>query len=123
MRNLTLFRTTTRLLFCTICLLFLVPSLTSAQSAEEYLKEAYKAPHNSKEQFNLYMKAAELGNHTAQLCIGNHYYFGWVVEKNTAQGCKWYKMAAEGGNTEAMIRLGWCYHIGDGVQKDDSQAE
>ena len=69
------------------------------------------------------MKAAELGNHTAQLYIGDHYYFGWVVEKNRAQGCEWYKKAAEGGNTEAMIRLGWCYQIGDGVQVDDSQAE
>ena len=90
MKNITLFSSATRLLFCAICLALLSPSPTFAQSAEQYLEQAREAPFKSKEQFDLYMKAAELGNAEAQCKIGGCYYLGRGVDEDHNKAFIWY---------------------------------
>lgn len=123
MKNITLFSSATRLLFCAICLALLSPSPASAQSADDYLNQARKAEHLSKEQFDLYMKAAELGNAEAQLMVGKSYIFSWGVAKDYYEAFKWLKKSADQGNAEAIYQVGIAYLSGDGVQKDYKMAE
>lgn len=123
MKNITLFSSATRLLLCAICLALLSPSPTFAQSAEQYLKQAREAPYKSKEQFDLYMKAAELGNAEAQCKIGDCYHFGNGVDKDYNKALIWYKKSVDQGYAEAMYMVGRTYNYGHGVQEDDKMAE
>ena len=124
MKNITLFSSATRLLFCAICLALLSPTTTFAQSAEQYLEQAYEAPPESKERFDLLMKAAELGNAEAQCKIGDCYYFGRGVDEDDNKAFIWYKKSADQGYVEAMYYLGDAYLIGKlGVQEDYKMAE
>lgn len=124
MKNITLFSSTTRLLFCAICLALLSPSPASAQSADDYLNQARKAEHLSKEQFDLYMKAAELGNAEAQLSVGQFYAFSWGgVAKDYYEAFKWFKKSADQGYVDAIYKVGEAYEYGQGVQEDYKMAE
>lgn len=123
MKNITLFSSATRLLFCAICLALLSPSPASAQSADDYLKQANKAEYGSKERSDLYMKAAELGNAEAQCKIGDCYHFGHGVDKDHNKALIWYKKSADQGYAEAIYDLGYCYGYGWGVQNDYKMAE
>ncbi len=123
MKNITLFSSATRLLFCAICLALLSPSPTSAQSADGYLKQAKKAEYKSKEQFDLYMKAAELGNAEAQYEVGYRYEYSHGVANDYYEAFKWYKKSADQGYAEAIFHVGVAYHWGEGVQRDDKMAE
>ena len=124
MKNITLFSSATRLLFCAICLALLSPSPASAQSADDYLKQAWKAEFGSKEQFDLFMKAAEFGNAEAQLMVGLCYDSSdRGVAKDYYEAFKWYKKSADQGNAEAIYRVGAAYEYGRGVQEDYKMAE
>ena len=124
MKNITLFSSATRLLFCAICLALLSPSPASAQSADDYLKQALYAENNSKEEFDLYMKAAELGNAEAQFRVGQCYDFSWGVAEDFNEALKWYKKSADQGNAEAKFRIGEVYLYGlRGMQEDYKMAE
>lgn len=122
MKNITLFSSATRLLFCAICLALLSPTTTFAQSAEQYLEQAEEAQSN-KERFYLYMKAAELGNAEAQCRIGDCYRVGHGVDKDYNKALIWYKKSADQGYAEAMFMVGYAYSYGQGVQEDDKMAE
>ena len=122
MKHITLFGSTTRLLLCAICLALLSPSPTFAQSAEQYLKQAREAPFKSKEQFDLYMKAAELGNAEAMCEVGDCYYFGNGVDKDYNKALIWYKKSADQGYAEAQYKIGNCYYFGRGVDEDNNKA-
>ena len=124
MKNFRPFSSATRLLFCAICLALLSPSPASAQSADDYLNQARKAEHLSKEQFDLYMKAAELGNAEAQLSVGKFYEFSWGgVAEDYYEAFKWYKKSADQGYAEGIRRVGEAYKYGNGVQEDYKMAE
>lgn len=125
MKNITLFSSATRLLFCAICLALLSPSPASAQSADDYLHQALLAEHLSKEEFDLYMKAAELGNAKAQLRVGQFYAYSWGgVAKDYYEAFKWIKKSADQGNVEAIYEVGDAYMYGDlGMQEDYKMAE
>lgn len=124
MKNITLFSSATRLLFCAICLALLSPSPASAQSADDYLNQARKAEYESKEQFDLYMKAAELGNAEAQLRVGKFYEFSWGgVAKDYYEAFKWYKKSADQGYVDGIYRVAEAYKYGLGVQEDYKMAE
>lgn len=124
MKNITLFSSATRLLFCAICLALLSPSLTLAQSADDYLNQARKAEKWSKEQFDLYMKAAELGNAEAQCEVGIRYdSSNRGVAKDYYEAFKWYKKSADQGYAEGILQVGDAYYYGDGVQRDYKMAE
>lgn len=123
MKNFRPFSSATRLLFCAICLALLSPSPASAQSADDYLKQAKKAEYESKEQFDLYMKAAELGNAEAQYWVGLRYDIGSGVAEDNYEAFKWYKKSADQGYAEGIYRVGEAYMFGIGVQKDYKMAE
>lgn len=124
MKNFRPFSSATRLLFCAICLALLSPSPASAQSADDYLKQAKKAELWSKERFDLYMKAAELGNAEAQCEVGFRYAASdRGVAKDYYEAFKWYKKSADQGYAEAMYHIGEAYEHGQGVQQDYKMAE
>ncbi len=124
MKNFRPFSSATRLLFCAICLALLSPSPASAQSADDYLKQAKKAELWSKERFDLYMKAAELGNAEAQFEVGFRYASSnRGVAKDYYEAFKWLKKSADQGYAEAIYYLGDAYEHGQGVQEDDKMAE
>ncbi len=122
MKNITLFSSATRLLFCAICLALLSPSPASAQSAEQYLEQAMEAPPKSKERFDLFMKAAELGNAEAQCRIGDYYYSGLDVDKDYNKAFIWYKKSADQGYAKAQCKIGDCYFFSQGVDRDCNKA-
>lgn len=123
MKNFRPFSSATRLLFCAICLALLSPSPASAQSADDYLKQARKAEFGSKERFDLFMKAAELGNAEAQYEVGWCYYYSSGVAEDYCEAFKWYKKSADRGYVKAIYQVGEVYLSGDGVQKDYKMAE
>ena len=123
MKNITLFSSATRLLLCAICLALLSPSPASAPSADDYLKQARKAEYGSKERFDLYMKAAELGNAEAQCKIGDCYYLGQGVDEDNNKAFIWYKKSADQGYAKAIYHIGGAYMHGTGVQRDYKMAE
>lgn len=124
MKNITLFSSATRLLLCAICLALLSPSPASAQSADDYLKQAKKAKYGSKEQFDLYMKAAELGNAEAQCEVGFRYESSNCgVAKDYYEAFKWYKKSADQGYVDGIYSVGKAYNFGYGVQQDLKMAE
>ncbi len=109
MKNITLFSRVTGLLFCAICLALLSPSPASAQSADDYLKQAEKAEYKSKEQFDLYMKAAELGNAEGIYKVGYAYFWGEGVQRDYKMAEKYLLSAAYKGYGRAYFRLGLLY--------------
>ena len=124
MKNFRPFSSATRLLFCAICLALLSPSPASAQSADDYLNQALYAEDNSKEQFDLYMKAAELGNAEAQYEVGRCYASSnRGVAQDYYEAFKWFKKSADQGYVDAIYEVGEAYYDGQGVQKDYKMAE
>lgn len=91
----------------------LLPSELSAQTAESYLKQAKAISKQSQEQFNLYKKAAELGNAEAQYQVGEYLFYGLGgVIKDKYQALEWYKSAAEKDHAEAQTMIGIYYRGG-----------
>ena len=69
-----------------------------------------------------YTSSAENNDVTAQLILGECYYYGWGVEQDYKQAVVWYKKAAEQGYAPAQCNLGYCYDVGRGVEQDYKQA-
>lgn len=72
--------------------------------------------------FELYMKAAKLGNCEAQNMVGYGYFVGRVVEQNYSEAVKWFKRSAEQGSAKAQCNLGICLQYGYGVEQDYDEA-
>ena len=66
---------------------------------------------------------AKKGNVTAQVRMGNIYYFGRGVETDYGKAARWYRLAAEQGNTEAQARFGHLLLAGQGVKVDTDEGE
>jgi hypothetical protein len=58
----------------------------------------------------------------AQYKLGEKYYFGNGVEKDSEKAIKWYRKAADQGHAKAQYSLGVMYDSGEGVEEDDEQA-
>jgi serine/threonine protein kinase/TPR repeat protein len=69
-----------------------------------------------------YQKAAEKGDHTAQLNLGTMFKFGEGVPQSYEQAFKWYKQAAEQDDPEAQNIVGFWYLHGQGTERDDTAA-
>lgn len=65
---------------------------------------------------------AEQGDAKAQFMLAEHYYEGFMVEKDTQQAVHWYQKAAEQGHREAQFNLATAYDTGEGVQQNLSKA-
>lgn len=62
------------------------------------------------------------GDAMAQYNLGDRYYNGEGVTKDSAEAVRWWRKAAEQGVAEAQGILGTCYSFGYGVTKDDTEA-
>ena len=67
-------------------------------------------------------EAAEKGDASAQLRLGEMYDNGDGIPKDGAEAFNWYKKAAAQGNSTAQFDLGLSYHDGDGVAKNYAEA-
>lgn len=67
---------------------------------------------------DLYQMAAEKGDGSANLALGEIHYWGNIVPKDSEEAVRWYLKAAEMGESEAMYSLGFLYEVGEGVAKD-----
>jgi hypothetical protein len=66
--------------------------------------------------------AAEAGDPSAQVNLGNAYYLGEGVPKNLRESVRWYTKAAEQGNAEGQFNLGYAYLLSEGIAQDDGEA-
>src|SRR5271154_4138472 len=72
--------------------------------------------------FDLFLKAAEVGNSDAMYNVGMQYDNGQGVHQDTQQAMAWYQKAAALGDSNAMVNIGTLYDIGQGIPQDDQQA-
>ena len=70
----------------------------------------------------LLQKAADLGDATGQLWLGNCYGEGQGVQQDKKEAVKYYQLAADQGNIAAKYNLAYCYLDGKGVQQDTEKA-
>ena len=63
----------------------------------------------------LYKKAANMGDESAQYYLGNAYEEGIGVEKDYEEAIKWYKKSANQGYVLAQSHLGGLYYFGEAV--------
>lgn len=72
--------------------------------------------------FNYFLKAAGMGEPTAQQHLGSMYALGIYVEQCDSSSYYWFLSAAEQGNTKAMNALGNIYLNGKYVSADTAEA-
>ncbi len=72
--------------------------------------------------FELFRRAAEQDNATAQNGLGNCYYHGHGVAKDYDRAVAWYNKAVEQGDVSAQNNLGNCYFNGYGVSQSNITA-
>jgi len=65
---------------------------------------------------------AKKGDASAQLDLGQTYYYGWGVRKNYEESTKWIRRAAAQGNADAEYWLGRSYLLGHGVAMNDTES-
>ena len=87
------------------------------KAEEQYVSKNYS------DAFALYSLAAEKGLAKAQNGLGECYYFGNGVEKDSAKAVELFAKAAEQGYASAQNNLGNCYKYGTGVKIDFDKAE
>ena len=69
-----------------------------------------------------FIKAATLGNASAQHSLGYCYQYGQGVDKSLSKAVEYYRLAAAQGHPSAQFNLGFCYYHGHGVVRDYFQA-
>lgn len=68
------------------------------------------------------IKEAEAGNADLQFSLGNAYFDGIGLNKDTAKAIAWYQKAAGHGHANASLVLGNIYMYGQGVTRDTAKA-
>ena len=53
--------------------------------------------------------------------MGDLYFNGIGVKRDTSEGVNWYRKAAENGNEDAQFYLGFMYYKGEMVEKNISE--
>lgn len=79
-------------------------------------------PKNAKEASEWLTKAADSGNHHAQLNLAMLYNEGDGVAKDEKKAAEYFHLAADAGLAAAQFYLGGCYEKGAGVEQDLSEA-
>ena len=75
-----------------------------------------------KRAFQLFMKAAEQSDSSAQMAIGRAFYRGEGVDEDNHEAAKWFELSHQNGDDEATYYLGECYYNGYGVDEDEQKA-
>ena len=103
-------------------------NLNSEEEAAKLFNLAYDyeegngVPKDNQKAFELFQKAANLGDINAMFETGAHYYFGKGTPQDTSQAFAWCKKAAEKGQIYAMDWIGECYRDGEGVVQNIQKA-
>jgi TPR repeat protein len=72
--------------------------------------------------FDLYQKAAVLGNSYGQANLANALFFGIGTGRNLTEALRWALKGAEGDVPMAINQVGWQYRTGMGVAVDTAEA-
>lgn len=73
--------------------------------------------------FDLFSRAAALGDETAMYQLGRFYLKGIHVEQDYEKAAEWFQKAVENGDgCFAELSLAKCYYAGRGVPKDEGKA-
>ena len=72
--------------------------------------------------FELYQKAAILGNPYAEANLANALFFGIGTERDLKEAMRWALIGAEGDVPMALNQVGWQYRMGMGVAADAAEA-
>lgn len=91
------------------------------QLAEKYYY-GLSVKKNCQKAFELYQKAAELGNADAQYKIGWMYSTGTQTKQDYKNAFKWFSKSAEQGCAIAQYNLGKMYWYGYGVEKNEKKS-
>src|SRR5689334_10418785 len=67
-------------------------------------------------------KAADLGDATAQVVLGNMYYYGQGVPQDYAEAVRWFRKAAAQGDKTVFAALTIIYFKGQGVPRNYTEA-
>lgn len=70
------------------------------------------------EQFNKLKNDAQVGDASAQFCLGMIYDEGEGVAVDKVEAVRWYRKSAEQGYIKAQNNLSSAYYTGEGVKKD-----
>ena len=76
---------------------------------------------DNSEAFKWYFSAAELGNVSAQLIVGNRYALGDGVVRNYENALQWYYKAANQSNHKARMAIVHLCTIGSDVLQNDTR--
>lgn len=71
--------------------------------------------------FDLYQKAAILGNPYAEANLGNALFFGLGTERDLQEALRWALKGAEGDVPMALNQVAWQYRMGMGVAADAAE--
>lgn len=88
-----------------------------SRAYEHYSRKEYK------EAFELYLKAANRGDASAQFYIGEMYYRGLGTERDEYEASKWFVKSAEQNYADAQYMLGELYQAGLGVVSDSKKSD
>lgn len=77
---------------------------------------------NSQLIFATCLKAAQQGDPTAQVSVGNMYFKGEHTVQDYKEALKWYQQAGEQGNAHALYNIGVFHDKGYAVDKDFTEA-
>ena len=77
---------------------------------------------NSQQIFAACLQAAQQGDATAQLSVGNMYFKGEHTIQDYQEALRWYRQAGEQGNANALYNIGVFHDKGLAVEKDFNQA-
>ncbi len=92
--------------------------------ALELIAAAHYQKGNFKEAFNWFVQAANKGNVSAQVFLGECYIEGHKVQANASEGIKWLTKAADNGHVLSQFNVGGIYASGSfGIPKDMSKAK
>ena len=99
-------------------------ALTTATVYADDLQGGYNPfdRKNYKDIFGMLKPLAEQGNATAQYRLGQLYFLGRGVSKDTQEAVKWFRRAVGQGVPEAQLSLGVSYFAGVDMPKDITQA-
>ena len=99
-------------------------SSSASASAEELVAQGVAAENkgDNAKAFELYSKAANMGDKDGQFYLGYAYYDGQGVSQDFAKAVEWYRKAAAQGNSASMLCLGEMYRDGVGVKQDYAKA-
>lgn len=87
-------------------------------------EQAYKAyqANRLEDAARLYRQAADQGNASAMVALGQLLRLGQGVPKNEAEAVRLYRLAAERGHAGGQTQLGLAYQLGEGVKEDWAEA-